>query len=90
MRSGLTPEIVKSMFIDIEKATKGGLADNMNLADIAKKHNVDESHIKDQLKMGTNVEKEHTDDKSKAEEIAKDHLVEDANYYTKLKKMEEK
>lgn len=83
-------------FIDLfeeypfEKAIKGGLADNKSLEDIAKKHKVDLKHIQDQLKMGMKVEKEHTDDKSKAEEIAKDHLFEDPDYYTKLAKMEKK
>src|SRR4030043_770048 len=37
-----------------------------------------------QLKMGTKVEKEHTVSSEVAKEIAKDHLVEDAEYYTKL------
>jgi hypothetical protein len=33
---------------------------------------------------------EHTDDKSKAKEIAMDHLYEDPKYYDKLKKIEGK
>jgi hypothetical protein len=40
----------------------------------------------EQLKIGIEVEKEHTDDESVAEEIARDHLAEDPHYYTKLKK----
>ena len=32
---------------------------------------------------------EHTDDKDKAAEIAKDHLTEDPKYYTRLAKMED-
>lgn len=39
-----------------------------------------------QLKMGIGVEMEHTNDKSVAEKIARDHLAEDPKYYTKLKK----
>ncbi len=39
----------------------------------------------DQLRMGIEVEKEHTDDPEVAEKIARDHLVEDPEYYTKLK-----
>lgn len=44
----------------------------------------------DQLRMGKQVEMEHTDDPAKAEEIARDHLEEFGNYYTALKAMEEK
>jgi len=72
-----------------EDKVPGGLADKMSLSDIAKKHGVSNQQIKDQLKMGIKVELEHTDDKSLAAEIAMDHLVEDPEYYTKLKKMEE-
>ncbi len=39
--------------------------------------------------MGIQVELEHTDNPSMAAEIAKDHLTEDPDYYTKLKKIEE-
>ena len=42
----------------------------------------------DQLAMGTKVEMEHTNDPVKAKEIAMDHLQEDKEYYSKLKKME--
>lgn len=44
----------------------------------------------EQLAMGVKVEKEHTLDKSKAKEIAKDHLMESPVYYTHLDKMEKK
>jgi len=42
----------------------------------------------EELKLGISVELEHTSDKDLAAEIAKDHLIEDAHYYTKLKKFE--
>jgi hypothetical protein len=42
----------------------------------------------EQLMMGIKVEKEHTKDKGLAKQIALDHLAEDPEYYTKLKKME--
>jgi hypothetical protein len=45
----------------------------------------DESNA-EQLKIGIEVEKEHTDDEKLAEKIARDHLAEDPHYYTKLKK----
>ena len=40
-------------------------------------------------KMGIEVEKEHVDDPTITVEIAKDHLAEIPDYYTRLKKMEE-
>ncbi len=39
----------------------------------------------EQLKMGIEVEKEHTTNPKIAEIIAKHHLAEDPEYYTKLK-----
>lgn len=42
-----------------------------------------------QIEMGIKVEMEHTDDKDLAKEIAKDHLTEFPDYYTRLKKMED-
>jgi hypothetical protein len=40
------------------------------------------------LKEGQKVEREHTKNKDIAREIAMDHLVEDSEYYKKLKKLE--
>lgn len=68
---------------------KGGLADGKTIEDIAKKHDVEVSKIEAQIKKGKKVEMEHTDDESKAIEIAKDHLMEDPKYYDKLEKVEE-
>lgn len=45
----------------------------------------DESNA-EQLNIGVEVEKEHTDDEELADEIARYHLAEDPHYYTKLKK----
>jgi Protein of unknown function (DUF5661) len=58
-------------------------------AKIAKKHRVPLSKIKQQLKIGAKVEKEHTSDTKTAKEIARDHLGEKPDYYTRLKKVEE-
>ena len=41
-----------------------------------------------ELKMGIEIEQEHTNDKIVAERIALDHLAELPDYYTRLKKME--
>jgi hypothetical protein len=42
-----------------------------------------------ELEMGKKVEQEHTNDPQLAEEIAKDHLEEIRDYYTRLKRMED-
>ena len=55
---------------------------------IARKHRLDISFIKSQLKMGEKIEHEHTRDHELAKEIALQHLDEIPDYYTKLKKME--
>ena len=49
----------------------------------------DEKYDSKELAMGIDVEKEHTDNPAIAKEIAKDHLAEIPDYYTRLKKMEE-
>ncbi len=55
---------------------------------IAKKHRMEVSFIKNQLKMGVPIEHEHTKDKDLATDIALQHLEEIPDYYTRLKKME--
>lgn len=42
----------------------------------------------EQMRMGIDVEMEHTNDSKLAAEIAMDHLTEDPVYYTKLKTIE--
>ena len=49
----------------------------------------DDKYDAKELAMGIDVEKEHTDNPAIAKEIAKDHLAEIPDYYTRLKKMEE-
>jgi hypothetical protein len=56
--------------------------------DIANKHRLDVSFVKNQLKMGIPIEHEHTKDKDLATDIALQHLDEIPDYYTRLKKME--
>ena len=55
---------------------------------LAKKHNVDLSVIKAQLKKGIKIEKEHTTDAAIATEIALDHIKEFVDYYDRLAKAE--
>lgn len=51
------------------------------LGDYTKDNRFDE----EALQQGIKVELEHTDNPDLAKEIAKDHLMEDSEYYTKLK-----
>jgi hypothetical protein len=71
-----------------EEKIKGGMADDITLEDIAKKFNVTVTSLKKQLKMGVEVELEHTKNRSTAKDIAMDHLTEMPDYYTRLDKME--
>lgn len=70
---------ISSLFSFGEKLD-GGLSDGIP----------DSKFDKKQLESGIKIEMEHTDDKEKAKEIAKDHLVEDPDYYVKLLKYIEK
>ena len=51
---------------------------------------IPEDFYQEQLKIGIEVEKEHTPDEELAKKIAMDHLTEMPDYYTKLKEMEKK
>ena len=62
----------------LAEALRGGLADGLTNRDFNAAA----------LAAGTAVEREHTTDKAKAQEIARDHLKEDPRYYQKLKKIE--
>jgi hypothetical protein len=59
-----------------------------SVEEIAKKHRLEVSFVKNQLKMGVPIEHEHTKDKDLARDIALQHLDEIPDYYTRLKKME--
>ena len=62
----------------------------MLLKEVVGRHNFipDDKFDPAQLKLGIKIEMEHTDDRQKAENIAKDHLSEVPDYYIRLKKME--
>lgn len=62
------------------------LAKDMSLQDIADTHNKNISELEKELEKGAKTEKEHTPSNKEAKKIAKDHLVEDPKYYTKIKK----
>jgi hypothetical protein len=61
-----------------------------SLDDIAKKHGCSIDSLEKELAIGVKVEQEHTKDLDLANEIARDHLNEFPDYYTRLKKMEGK
>lgn len=67
---------------------QGHISSNMTLSDIAKKHGVEDSDLRSELKKGIKVEKkDHTSNIKTATRIALDHLFEDPKYYTKLDKI---
>lgn len=65
---------------------KGHLANGKTLKQIAKMHGVTLLDINKQVKIGLNVESEHTSSSREQLKIVKDHLVENPEYYTLLKK----
>lgn len=71
-----------------EDKIPGGLTDGMTLEDLAIYHNTSIDDLIEKVSEGVNTEMEHTSDMSIAIEIAMDHIYEDLNYYTKLKKIE--
>lgn len=90
IRLGLRSEMKKQEFPDKEKAKQtvlDNLARNRKFySDLLQYMNSDKGSImENELKMGIEVEKEHTDDVALATKIAMDHLKEDPKYYTKLK-----
>lgn len=82
--SDMSPDYVKGGYCSRGCAEAGGYF-GTNL----KKGNVPDSKFdKKQLKRGIEVEMEHTDDPAIAKKIAKAHLAEFPDYYTRLDKME--
>jgi hypothetical protein len=61
----------------MKESLTGGKADNIPRVCFDKR----------QLAIGKRIEREHTKNSKIAEEIARDHLTEDPNYYKKLKKV---
>jgi len=63
------------------------LAKGKTLEDISKETETSKEILNKELKKGIEIEKEHTPSEKKAKTIAKDHLIENPKYYTKLKKV---
>lgn len=71
----------------IDEFKNGGhLSKGKSLKQIAEMHNVSLAHINEELSKGLEVEKEHFADFKERTRVAKDHLVENPNYYTILEK----
>jgi hypothetical protein len=71
-----------------EDEISGGLADGMTLEGLADYHDTTIDNLIEKVSEGVNIEMEHTSDMAIALEIAMDHIYEDLNYYSKLKKIE--
>lgn len=71
----------------IKKNNIGGhLAEGFSLRDIADIHQVPLAELKKQVRLGMEAETEHTSSKREQMKIVKDHLFENPEYYTLLKK----
>lgn len=83
-------QFAKQHGIKEEKINQLAYALLSGLLKIVGKNNAvpDSEFDKKQLEMGTKIEMEHTDNKLIAKMIAKDHLTEFPDYYTRLRKME--
>lgn len=82
-------EAVKSVLKEEAEKSKDIIYDNVNLNGLADKEGFSEKDANpDELKLGIEIEMEHTDDPKIAKKIALDHLAEIENYYTLLTKME--
>ena len=73
---------LKSVVFSEEDELRGGKSDDMTVEDLAKKYDVDVKDIEKEIKVGTKIEMEHTEDKDIAKEIAMDHIAEFVDYYT--------
>lgn len=73
------------------KYLKGGIMKKADLIPHGRADNQPDANFdSEELALGVKVEQEHTDNKDLAKEIAKDHLAEMPDYYTKLIEMEKK
>ena len=62
----------------------------LNFIPVGKHNHIDDNEFDpEELKMGIDVEFEHTNNPDIAKAIAKDHLAECSDYYTRLEEMEE-
>ena len=84
-KSALSKSRPKSKIKIESEEIKGGKAKGMSSKDLAKKHKVDIKDIEKEVRVGTEIEMEHTNSKKIAKEIAMDHIAEFPDYYTNKK-----
>ena len=70
----------------LKHITGGHLAEGYSIREIAEIHQVPLSDLKKQVRLGMKAESEHTSSKREQMKIVKDHLFENPEYYTLLKK----
>ena len=70
----------------LKHITGGHLAEGYSIREIAEIHQVPLSDLKKQVRLGMEAESEHTSSKREQMQIVKDHLFENPEYYTLLKK----
>jgi DNA polymerase III sliding clamp (beta) subunit (PCNA family) len=70
----------------LKHITGGHLAEGYSIREIADIHQVPLSDLKKQVRLGMEAESEHTSSKREQMKIVKDHLFENPEYYTLLKK----
>jgi hypothetical protein len=75
---------------DVEVSMPKNTKDYMVKIKLKKGNIPDKKFNKKELTKGTKLEKEHTNDKKIAKQIAKAHLSESPEYYKELSKMEKK
>lgn len=80
----------KDDYLIFEAYSLKGIASGKSLEDIAKKHNTTVDNVKKCIEIGSKIEHEHTGNEEAAKKIATDHVYEDLEYYSKLKKIETK
>jgi hypothetical protein len=71
-----------------EAACSKGDAEDGQVALTEEDPRSDEKYDQDELKMGVDLEKEHTSDEKVARKMVKDHLDENPKYYSEFKKFE--
>lgn len=74
-------KLLSYKFINEKYDKFGDLKDAKSIEEISKFHNFDLKKLKEYLKVGIRIEREHTDDNEIAEKIALHHLEESPNYY---------
>ena len=85
-----TDDVIENILRELTGSKTESIKPHKTPEQLAKKHKVPLSQIKNQLKKGTKVEKEHTKNIELATTIASQHIDELPDYYDRLSKAEKK